>query len=207
MPDKLRVKSQIIKNYTEYFKTPKKEEILLPVLKEAEETSMQNENLVTMENKTHLTKIERLIVQELVQLPTVLSSVNLSELLDLVTSNEVQKYIGKVSRLILEIDESEYVSLVSKLTDSDEFSADLKEAAKGALYLYKPMELDKKNSARLLHDLKIKVQLETLKIQKEGLNQAQKKCNNDLEMQTILNQLTDIEKKIQILKKAKPEKK
>ena len=199
--------AQIIKNYSEYFKTPKKEEILLPVLKEAEETSMQNENLVTMENKTHLTKIERLIVQELVQLPTVLSSVNLSELLDLVTSNEVQKYIGKVSRLILEIDESEYVSLVSKLTDSDEFSADLKEAAKGALYLYKPMELDKKNSARLLHDLKIKVQLETLKIQKEGLNQAQKKCNNDLEMQTILNQLTDIEKKIQILKKAKPEKK
>lgn len=198
--------SQIIKNYSEYFKAPKEEKII-PALKEVEEITIANNTPTIIENKNRLTKVEKILVQELVQLPAVLSSVNLSELLDLVTSIEVQKYIGKVSRLTLEIDESEYVSVVSRLTDSDEYSDDLKEAAKGALYLYKPTDLDKKNKTRLIHDLKIKLQLETLKTEKEGLNLAQKKCQGEFEEQVILNQLTEIEKKIQILKKAKPEKK
>jgi hypothetical protein len=198
--------AQIIKNYSEYFKAPK-EEKFLSVIKEAEEASTANETATIVENKSRLSKIEKILVQELVQLPTVLSSTNLSELLDLVTSHEVQKYIEKVSRLTLEIDESEYVSVVSRLTDSDEYSSDLKEAAHGALYLYRSTELNKKNKARLVHDLKIKLQTEALKSQKEGLNLAQKKCNDELEMQNILNQLTEIEKKIQVLKKEKPEKK
>jgi DNA primase len=198
--------SQIVKNYSEYFKAPREEKIL-PALKEVEETTIVNEMPEFRENTDKLSKIEKILVQELVQLPSVLSSVNLSELLDLVTSIEVKKYIEKVSRLTLEIDESEYVSVVSRLTDGDEYSTDLKEAARGALFLYKSAELDKKNKARLVHDLKIKLQMEVLKNRKEELNLLQKKCNDELEMQNILNQLTEIEKKLQILKKSKPEKK
>ena len=198
--------AQIIKNYSEYFKAPKEEKVI-PALKETEEASFSNETPVIVENTNRLSKIEKILVQELVQLPSVLSSVNLSELLDLVTSHEVKKYIEKVSRLTLEIDESEYVSVVSKLTDNSEYSTDLKEAARGALYLYRSAELDKKNKARLVHDLKIKLQMEVLKFQKEELTLLQKKCNDELEMQNILNQLTGIEKKLQILKKSKPEKK
>lgn len=198
--------AQIIKNYSEYFKAPREEKVV-PALKEAEEASIFNEPQVIVETEKRLSKIEKILVQELVQLPSVLSSVNLSELLDLVTSNEVQKYIDKVARLTLEIDPSEYVSVVSRLTDSEEYSTDLKEAARGALYLYRSVELDKKNERRLVHDLKIKLQMEVLKIRKEDLILLQKKCINENEMQNILNQLTEIEKKLQILKKSKPEKK
>jgi DNA primase len=199
--------AQIINNYSEYFKAPREEKILPALLKETEEITIANEIPEFIENTNRLSKIEKILVQELVQLPSVLSSVNLSELLDLVTSLEVKKYIEKVSRLTLEIDESEYVAVVSRLTDSDDYSSDLKEAARGALFLYRSAELDKKNKARLVHDLKIKLQTEVLRIRKEELNLLQKKCNDDIEMQEILTQLTEIEKKIQILKKSKPEKK
>jgi DNA primase len=198
--------AQIVKNYSEYFKAPREEKVV-PALKEAEEATITQETQVVIESEKRLSKFEKILVQELVQLPSVLSSVNLSELLDLVTSNEVQKYIDKVARLTLEIDASEYVSVVSRLTDSEHYSTDLKEAARGGLYLYRSVELDKKNERRLLHDLKIKLQMEELKIRKEDLNLLQKKCTDELEMQNILNQLTEIEKKLQILKKSKPEKK
>ncbi len=198
--------AQIINNFTEHFKSPR-EEKHLPALKKVEENSIENEIPFVLENTNRLSKIEKILVQELVQLPSVLSTVNLTELLDLVTSLEVKIYIEKVSKLTLEIDESEYVSVVARLTDSDEYSNDLKEAARGALFLYRSVELDKKNKARLVHDLKIKLQMEVLKIRKEELNLLQKKCDDVLEMQNILNQLTEIEKKLQILKKSKPEKK
>jgi DNA primase len=198
--------AQIIKNYSEHFKAPREEKVL-PELKQAEEISLLDEISPVIENNNHLSKIEKILVQELVQLPSVLSTVNLSELLDLVTSIEVKKYIEKVSRLTLEIDESEYVAVVSNLTDNDEYSPDLKEAARGGLFLFRSAELDKKNKARLVHDLKIKLQMEVLKNRKEELNLLQKKCNDDLEMQNILNQLNEIEKKLQILKKSKPERK
>lgn len=153
--------------------------------------------------KRSLSKIEKLVVQELVQLPALISEESALELLDFVSSDEVKKYIGKVKKVILEIDESEYASVISNLTSSPEYSSELKEAVSSALFKYKVRELDSKTKSKLLSDLKIKLQMEQLKNKKEEIKNLQKECVSEEEVTNLLQNLSEVEKQLQALKKTK----
>jgi glycerol-3-phosphate responsive antiterminator len=48
--------------------------------------------------------------------------------------------------------------------------------------------------------------MEQLKNKKDDIKKLQALCESDLEMISLLNQLTELEKIIQIVKKSKPEK-
>lgn len=153
--------------------------------------------------KRILSKTEKLVVQELVQLPVLFSEENSLELLDFVTSDEVKKYIGKVKKVLLEIDESEYSSVISNLTSGPEYSTELREAVSSALYKYKVRELDSKTKSKLIHDLKVKLQMELLKNKKEEILGLQQSCESETEMNKLLLSLSEVEKSLQSLKKAK----
>jgi DNA primase len=153
--------------------------------------------------KEILTKAEKHLVQELVQHPTLFSEENSLELLDFVTSNEVKKYIGKVKKLLLEIDETEYTSVISNLTGSSEYSPELRVAVSSALFNYKVRELDSKRRSKIIHDLKIKLQMELLKTEKEKINDQRLSCQSDSEMTKLLQSLSEIEKNLQAFKKTK----
>lgn len=153
-----------------------------------------------------LSKIEKLVVQELVQLPSLFSEEKTLELLDFVTSDEVKKYIGKVRKVILEIDESEYSSVISNLTSGAEYSTQLREAVGSALFKYKIRELDAKTKSKILHDLKTKLQMDLLKNKKDEIKKLQQSCQSEVEMNNLLLSLSEVEKKLQALKKVKPEK-
>lgn len=153
--------------------------------------------------KRILSKTEKLVVQELVQLPVLFSEENSLELLDFVTSDEVKKYIGKVKKVLLEIDESEYSSVISNLTSGPEYSTELREAVSSALYKYKVRELDSKTKSKLIHDLKVKLQMELLKNKKEEILGLQQSCESESEMNKLLLSLSEVEKSLQSLKKAK----
>jgi len=133
-----------------------------------------------------------------------LCKTNLSELLDLVSSDEVKNYIGKVSKLSLEVDESEYASVVLNLIDNSEYSLDLQEAVADALFKYKPREIDNKTKNRLIHDLKIKIQSESLIAKKDDLINLQKKSETQNEINQLFGEISEIEKKLQELKRLKP---
>ncbi|MFA6238901.1 MAG: DNA primase [Bacteriovorax sp.] len=150
-----------------------------------------------------LSKTEKLVVQELVQLPMLFSEENSLELLDFVTSDEVKKYIGKVRKVILEIDESEYASVISNLTSSPEYSTELREAVASALFKYKVRELDSKTKSKLIGDLKVKLQMELLKNKKDEIKKLQQICNSESEMTQLLQSLSEVEKNLQALKKSK----
>jgi DNA primase len=150
-----------------------------------------------------LSKIERLVVQELVQLPMLFSEENSLELLDFVTSDEVKKYIGKVRKLLLEIDETEYASVISNLTSNSEYSLELREAVSSALFKYKVRELDSKTKKKILHDLKTKLQMDLLKNRKDEIKKLQQVCAADDEMTKLLQELSQVEVSLQALKKAK----
>lgn len=150
-----------------------------------------------------LSKTEKLVVQELVQLPALFSENAVLDLLDLVTSDEVKKYIGKIKKIILEIDESEYASVISNLTSGPDYSPELKEAVSSALFKYKIKELDAKTKSRILSDLKVKLQMEQLKNKKEEVKKLQQICESEEEMTKLLLELSDIEKNLQALKKNK----
>lgn len=156
--------------------------------------------------KASLTKYEKLLVQELVQLPNLLSHPSVNVILDLVGSDEVKKYIGKVKKLVLEVDDNEYSSVVLNLSDSPEYSIDLKEAVADALFKYKPRELDNKTKERLIHDLTIKIKSDQLKLKKEELKKKQKEMETQEEINQLFKEISEIEKILQAIKKLKPEK-
>ena len=161
------------------------------------------ENAASIVVKKSLSKTEKLLVQELVQLPALFSEDSMLLLLDLVTSDEVKKYIGKVRKVVLEIDESEYASVISNLTTGADYSQELREAVSSALYKYKIRELDLKTKSKIIQDLKTKLQMELLKIKKEEIKKLQQTCESDEEMNKLLKNLSEIEKNLQALKKAK----
>ena len=141
----------------------------------------------------------------MVQIPTLITLANLNEILDLVESDEVKKYIGKIGKIILEVDENEYSSIALNLTDGPEYSVDLKEAVASALFKYRAKELDTKTKNRLLHDLKIKLMTEKLLNQKEALKQKQPNLDTQEELNALFLEIAEIEKKLQAIKKLKPD--
>lgn len=210
--------AQIVKNYQEHLnKMLAKEKNLskfqTKTVPSNQETPEKMETLLENEKKIGeisasplkipLSKSEKQLVQELVQLPALLSEEKTAELLDLVSSDEVKKYIGKIRNILLEIDEGEYPSVIANLTSGSDLSDELKTAVSSALFNYKVKEVDSKTKNKLLHDLKIKLQHEQLKLKKEELKLKQSECSSDAEMNELLKQIATIDLEIQKLKKLK----
>ena len=129
----------------------------------------------------------------------------MNEILDLVTNDEVKKYIGKIRKITMEVDDREYESVMLNLTNSPEYSVDLREAVTAAFYNYKHKDADTKTKSRILFDLKNKLHMEQLKNKKEEIKKLQQNCESDELMTSLLNQLNEVEKNIQTLKNSKPD--
>ena len=213
--------SQIVKNYQDHlskssdkpkFIQPKKEVIETEGPSYSDEDFIPNEPTETPFDtessppEIYLSKMEKLLVQELVQLPSLLNMDKMNEILDLVTNDEVKKYIGKIRKITMEVDDREYESVLLNLTNTPEYSIDLREVVTSAFYNYKHREADTKTKLRILFDLKNKLHMEQLKNKKEEIKKLQQVCESDEEMTGLLQQLIEIEKNIQILKNSKPEK-
>ncbi len=166
-------------------------------------SELDHEKLSAELPKIIMSRAEKHLLQELVQLPVLFSEENSLELLDFVTSDEVKKYVGKVKKLLLEIDESEYLSVISNLTNGPDYSLELREAVSSALFKYKVRELDSKTKAKIIHDLKIKLQMELLKTEKDQIKILQQNCQSESEMIKFLQSLSAIEKSLQDFKKTK----
>ncbi len=217
--------AQIVKNYEEYLEKieakernaarfqPKTKVVEPEFIPEMDDESLHLSDLEISElnlqrdeyvaPKKILSKTEKLVVQELVQLPALFSGESTLELLDFITSDEVKKYIGKVKKIILEIDESEYSSVISNLTNTPEYSPELREAVSSALFKYKIKELDLKTKSKIIQDLKTKLQVELLKNKKDELKRLQQICESEVEMTSLLQNLSEVEKSLQALKKSK----
>lgn len=215
--------AQIIKSYEEYLsKHAEKPKVgytnevkndysqvteSLEVL-ELEAINMANEYEFTQDFVEHdnLTKTEKLLVQELVQLPSLLNMDKLNEILALVSNDEVKSYIGKIRKIIMEVDDNEYESVVLNLTNNQDYSLDLREVVTSAFYNFKPREVDNKKKQRILFDLDIKLRTEQLKNKKEKIKNQQRICQTEEDMTNLLSQLLEVEKDIQKLKNTKPHK-
>jgi len=212
---------QIIKNYEEHLEKNQKQTRFqnVPKFKDevlaSDETTAGEAQVKKMDESFHvensppqifMSKMEKLLVQELVQLPSLLSLEKMNEILDLVTNDEVKKYVGKIRKITMEVDDNEYESVVLNLTNSPEYSIDLREVVTGAFYNYKPKEADSKTKQRILFDLKNKLHMEQLKTKKDEIKSKQLTCESDEEMTKLLAMLNEIEKNIQALKNTKPEK-
>lgn len=209
--------AQIRKSYEDYLaknKTKPREFAKSQVQKIENESEIHKDNLLISEEissiKVAIEPIkpvqlnsERLLLQELVQNPHAFSSPLVSEILDLLPSDEVKKYITRLKRLVYEIDESEYIAMVSNLMSNEDVPVEIKEIVSSALYQYKPRNVDEKVLSRLFFDLKIKIKTEILIKQKEDLKKQQDQFQTELELNELMAKIGQIEKELQVLKKLK----
>ncbi len=147
-----------------------------------------------------LTRAEKTLLQELVQHPECLIRPEASELLDFIESSEVKTYVSELSKLVLEVCDSEYPSVVNNYLASKEYSSDLVKVVGSALYRYQPSVLNEKVVEQLLGDLKRKLIEDQLKSKRDNILKQQKEANSNEESLNLLQELSNIDKEINELR-------
>tara|TARA_Y100000590_G_scaffold470726_1_gene668636 strand:+ start:99236 stop:101137 length:1902 start_codon:yes stop_codon:yes gene_type:complete len=147
-----------------------------------------------------LTRAEKTLLQELVQHPECLIRPECSELLDFIESSEVKTYVLELSKLVLEVCDSEYPSVVNNYLASKEYSSDLVKVVGSALYRYQPSVLNEKVAGQLLIDLKRKLREDQLKSKRDNILKQQKEANSNEESLNLLKELSNVDKEINELR-------
>ncbi|PIK14735.1 DNA primase [Halobacteriovorax sp. JY17] len=165
-----------------------------------EEISFEEMQYLTGELETieapALSKIETTFLSELIKHPECLTSDKIGELLDYVSSNEVQKYITRLKELFYEIDESEFVPIVSNFTKNGTFSSALKEVIATALKNYRAISHDDKAVSKIIFDIRKKLEITKLTLKKDEVKMRKKSCTTNEEINELMNELLIIEKEI-----------
>ena len=164
--------------------------------------SSQNLSKEKVELDRKVNTVEAHLLQNLVQNPELLLRKEISELLDFVGNDEVKRYILKLCELMYEIDETEYESVIQSLTNNGEYSAELSAVVGGALFRYRENSLDEKVLARMVEDVKKKLQIEQLKVEKKFLKDQHSRAQTEEEQEEILSQLLQVDKKLAEVKTA-----
>jgi len=153
---------------------------------------------------SHLTKVENTLLQELVLHPECLTRKEVTELLDFVGSDEVKRYVSRLKDIVYEIDESEYVPIVTSITKNEGYPDEIQQVVIKALSKFRHTTLDEKIVDRLLHDIKKKLQEDKLKMAKEELKRKKQDCVTQEDMNKLMLDLLKIEKELNNLRSQKP---
>ncbi len=143
-----------------------------------------------------ITKAESKILQQIVLHPEILDGPYLADILDFVTSDEVKTYISKLADIFFEIEESEYINVLTSLNNSEEYSVELTGIIGAAIYQFRPQNLDEKACKKLMGDLKRKLKEEDLKAKKQTLKEMQKNLQTESELKECLLEMAKIDREL-----------
>ena len=144
---------------------------------------------------------EKLILKTLMTHPECLVLPQLHEILAYTSHPEVKELILWLGKIYLEIDEQEYVSILSDEVFSEKYGQEIKNVAALALEEHKAEPLNEKVVARLLQDLKLRMKLEQLKQKRKEYTEHQKRSVTDEEVVFYMQEITKIDRDLQQLKK------
>ena len=198
--------AQIISSYKEFLEgvklpEPQKTEEIQELVSEIE--TAPEYNAMTVFESGELHPVEVTLLKGLVQHPECLERDEIGELLDFVTTDEVKEYILSLKEIIYEIDESEYKSVVSKITSSGQYSKELSQAVNEALIKHQPSILNEKIIDKLLNDLKLKLQVDSLKTRRALIKDQTSNCTTEEELNDLMRQLMKIDKELSGLRSQK----
>ncbi len=145
---------------------------------------------------------ERLVLKTFLTHPECLNSTQLHEILAYVSHPEVKDLILWLVKIYLEIDEQEYLTVLSDNVFTDRYGQEVKGVAAQAIEEFKPVALNDKILARLLSDLKLRLQLEQLKQKRRELTELQRLSRLEDEVKAYMLQITQIDRELQELKKS-----
>lgn len=203
--------SQILKNYSSFLETLKKRAVKYTPTR-PQTADVPEENTQPHESNADkvvkplaraqvIGRMEKRLLQVLVQHPECLTHDKVSGLLDLVENDEVKRYVSRLQSLVYEIDEKEFFTFATNLLNSEDYSLELKELAGAELFKYQPTtNLNEVVINKTLTDLRKKLEEDQLKTKRDELRRLQKECTTNEEEQKILAQITELQKKINDLK-------
>lgn len=142
-------------------------------------------------------RMEKTLLQTVLEHPDCLEYDKLSELLDFMGPSEVKEYILELKNLIFEIDINEFKSFALKLAKN----FDLEETVSKSLQKFSPSELDKDTAKKLIIDLEKKLIRESLKEKREELKRKRSTISTSEEMSKLMVEIHEIEKKLYSLSK------
>lgn len=150
----------------------------------------------------NFTRIEKTLVQELVQHPELLLNDEVSELLDFIGHSEVKRFILGLKDLMYEIDESEYEKVVTAHLGRADLSLELTTTASAALFKYRQTALDEKVLKKMFGDIKRRLREDELRIKRELVKQKQLQTQNPEEFNQLLKELSKLDKELNQIKSA-----
>lgn len=154
--------------------------------------------------KAGISKIERFILQEMVQHPELLTYDKTLELLDFCESDEVKNYISRLKDEFYEISDSGYETLIRDVMNTEEFPLEIREAAMAGLFKYRVTELDRKMVERMLFDLKKGLQIKECEQEILAIKEKHRNVNSEEESQLLMARLTEVQRKRDQIKRLKP---
>lgn len=201
--------STIIKSYEDYLDkskdalpSPKKEAPQNydspPVMMSPPEEEMMEVHQVQITRT--ISMVEAKLLQNLVQNPTLLTCEEIGELLDFVENPEVKGYILKLKDLVYEVDDSEYLSVLTNLMNGHTYSAELSAVVSAALYKHHDIHFDLKDEKvinKTINDIKKRLEEEQLREKKHALKARQKGVDDPVEHKRILQELHLLEQQLQ----------
>jgi DNA primase len=143
---------------------------------------------------------ERNFLVEVTINPVILTHEKFMELLDYIVSDAVKSYAVALRNLFMEIEQSEYVRLVGNMLEQQQFGLSIKECVGGALFRYQHHNLNDRIIGRLVRDIGVKLQRGQLISKREQLKRMQGSCSSEEEMNSLMLQLMEIQKKLSKIK-------
>lgn len=144
---------------------------------------------------------EKNLLKTLMTHPECLANAQLHEILAYTSHPEVKELVPWLAKIYLEIDEQEYVSILSDEVFSEKYGREVKAIAAEALENHKLEPLNEKVMTRLLQDLKLRMQFEQLREKRREFTDLQKNCQTQEEVVFYMQEITKIDRELQQLKK------
>ncbi|MDD0852574.1 DNA primase [Halobacteriovorax sp. GB3] len=218
--------SQIVKRYEDFLSNSKglnRKPVLAPETEEAPpieldqsfEPYMDYEQLppeayadgqidLVSNSTVALSKVEAILLQELVQHPECSTRDLALQLLDFVGSDEVKRYILRLREIVYEIDEREYVSILRSLNEKENYSQEMKAIIAKGLQNYREIPLDENTADKMLLEIEKRLKIDSLRLKRKEVLARKDHCQTAEEMNQLMIELKEIDKELHKTKSLKP---
>lgn len=150
-----------------------------------------------------LTKSQRLVLKEFLCHPEFLTHLTLDEFLATIGHDEVKRLIQWLGKIYLEIDDAEYVSIVQDELQYSGYSKEIVDIGTEALFQY-GNKYNEKVLRRMIKDYQLMLRMDHLKQRRKDLVEKQKTSPSQEEVESLLNEISKLDKEIHHLKNTVP---